>query len=280
MDTASPEERLSHLVVFTDLDGTLLDAEDYSFDRALSALGMLETREIPLIFCTSKTRAEVEPIRERLGNRDPFVVENGGAVYIPKNYFAGPFDYDAVTDDYLVIELGAPYPEVIADLERMKRETGVPLRGFSDMSVGEIAQRCKLTPLQAREAKRRKWDEPFMILEPEATNAVLASAEYPVVGGGRFYHLAASDKGRGVSVVMDLARRFWGEVTSVGIGNGPNDIPMLRAVDLPIMVGLGQDAAGRDDRLRRLRRIDETGPAGWNLAVTMLLAGEASVPAP
>ncbi len=279
MDIASPDGCRPCLIVFSDLDGTLLDEEDYSFDRAHEALRMLEEREIPLVFCTSKTRAEVVPIRDRLGNRDPFIVENGGAVYIPADYFAGHFDCDRMTDDYLVIELGTPYQGMVAALDRLKRKTGAPLRGFSDMTVDEVASRCNLAPLQARQAKMREWDEPFLVLDPKAIDAVMASVEIPVASGGRFYHLASSDKGRAVSVVMELMRRFRGDFVSVGIGNAANDIPMLQAVDIPIMVGTRGNDLGLDDRLRHLRQIDDAGPEGWKFAVTTVLEGFSSVSA-
>jgi len=55
------------LVVFTDLDGTLLDEETYSWEAAEPALAMLRERGIPWVMVTSKTRAEVEVLRERMG---------------------------------------------------------------------------------------------------------------------------------------------------------------------------------------------------------------------
>ena len=39
-----------HLLVFTDLDGTLLEYETYSFERALPAIRALKEKNIPLIF--------------------------------------------------------------------------------------------------------------------------------------------------------------------------------------------------------------------------------------
>jgi len=80
--------RKSSWVVFTDLDGTLLDHSSYSFEAARPALEGLRARRIPVVPCTSKTRAEVEEIRTRLRNRDPFVVENGGAALIPAGWNA------------------------------------------------------------------------------------------------------------------------------------------------------------------------------------------------
>jgi predicted mannosyl-3-phosphoglycerate phosphatase (HAD superfamily) len=51
------------IVIFTDLDGTLLDDSSYSFEPAHEALAEVRIRKIPLILCTSKTRAEKEAWR-------------------------------------------------------------------------------------------------------------------------------------------------------------------------------------------------------------------------
>lgn len=71
-------------VIFSDLDGTLLDSQAYSFQAAEPALLPLRKQGTPLVLCTSTTRAEVKVLRDRLHIRHPFTVENGGTIYIPK----------------------------------------------------------------------------------------------------------------------------------------------------------------------------------------------------
>jgi mannosyl-3-phosphoglycerate phosphatase len=82
------------LVIFTDLDGCLLDRETYSFEPAQAALRLIREKEIPLILVSSKTRVEIEEYRRRLKNGHPIVSENGGAVFIPKDYFSFPFSHE------------------------------------------------------------------------------------------------------------------------------------------------------------------------------------------
>ncbi|MCZ7625281.1 MAG: HAD-IIB family hydrolase [Candidatus Methylomirabilis sp.] len=100
------------LVIFTDLDGTLLDYKTYSFDPARDALEKVRQRGIPLVLCTSKTRAEVARYRQRLNNDDPFIVENGGAAFIPAGYFPFAYPYQRDVNGYHVIEYGTPLPQV------------------------------------------------------------------------------------------------------------------------------------------------------------------------
>ncbi|RMG01121.1 MAG: mannosyl-3-phosphoglycerate phosphatase, partial [Nitrospirae bacterium] len=98
------------VIIFTDLDGTLLRADDYSFSEAKEALSLIKRRGIPLVIVSSKTRAEIEVYREKLGNTHPFVSENGGGVFIPLGYFENT-DGEMV-DQYRLIRLGRRYEEL------------------------------------------------------------------------------------------------------------------------------------------------------------------------
>src|SRR6266545_4005865 len=108
--------------IFSDLDGTLLNPQTYSFEPAKAALQLVEQQGVPLVFCTSKTRAEVEYWRRLTENRHPFVVENGGAVYIPRRYFPFAVPGARQRDDYHVIEYGRPYEDLVASLHAASSE--------------------------------------------------------------------------------------------------------------------------------------------------------------
>ena len=66
--------------IVTDIDGTLMD-HNYDMTPALATIRMLQELSIPIIPCTSKTASEVRDIRSKIKLKDPFIVENGGAVY-------------------------------------------------------------------------------------------------------------------------------------------------------------------------------------------------------
>jgi len=75
------------LVIFTDLDGTLLDRKTYSWEEAVQALDSCRRSSVPVILASSKTGAEMEVIRRRLSLSDPYISENGGAVFFPVESF-------------------------------------------------------------------------------------------------------------------------------------------------------------------------------------------------
>jgi mannosyl-3-phosphoglycerate phosphatase len=263
------------LIVLSDLDGTLLDHTTYAFDAARAALERLHAARVPLVLCTSKTRAEVEPIRAALRNTHPFIVENGGGVYLPLDYF--PFEIKGAErrGGYAVISPGDPYAELTRALARASRATDVGVRGFADMTDDEVAAETGLTLSEARLARQREFDEPFVVLEPARAPELLAAIEREGkrwTTGGRFHHITgANNKAAAVRLLMALYRRQLGEVRTVGLGDAPNDAEFLREVDVPILI-----ASPRVERLRALvpegQVTSLSGPAGWNAAVLALLA--------
>jgi mannosyl-3-phosphoglycerate phosphatase len=268
------------LTIFTDLDGTLLDHATYSFEPARPALDALGGAGVPVVLCTSKTRAETERWRAALGNAHPFIVENGGAAFVPEGYFGPRVRYDKREGGYGVLEFGRPYAELRRVFASIRAATGLPLRGFGDMTVDEIAERCGFTREDAELAGRREYDEPFVGVGPADLGAVLraAAAEgLQIVTGGRFHHLVGgSDKGRAVRALRGLFEADGGPVRAIGLGDSPNDEPMLREVDVPVIVrrpGGGYSAAVH---LPGLIVAPYSGPEGWRETVLEILGGLAS----
>jgi mannosyl-3-phosphoglycerate phosphatase len=267
-------------VIFTDLDGTLLDSTTYSFAAAQEALTDLWTHDIPLIVVSSKTRAEIEPIRVRLRNHHPFIVENGGAVVIPTDYFPFPLADTVLRDGFDVVELGTPYRLLRAALKDIQGVTGRELRGYGDMSVDEIIARTGLARAEAELSKQREYDEPFVAEGPAVSEDRLAEAiaarGLRYTKGDRFSHLMGPhDKGQAVRYLIDCYRRVASRnregVRTVGVGNSLNDLPMLEAVEHPILVQRVDGSYEPGIELPRLIRAPGPGPIGWNRAVLSLL---------
>src|SRR3990167_7401295 len=252
---------MPNTIIISDLDGTLLDAAAYSFDAALPALNLLRARDIPLILCSSKTRAEMEAIRRQLRNDHPFVTENGGGIFIPKEYFSFPVEA-AESGGYRLITLGTPYVEIRRHFVRLREELGIRVRGFADMTVDEVAKLTGLSRDAARLARQRDFDEPF-VFEGAPDERFLRAIEASGLSWteGRIFHIMGRhDKGRAVSLLKSLyakklgevesiglgdiavsllkslyAKKL-GEVESIGLGDSLNDLQMLRAVDRPVLV--------------------------------------------
>lgn len=262
-------------VIFTDLDGTLLDP-DQSWHAARPALALCRRLGVEVALVSSKTRAEMEPLHRRLGLTSPFVCENGGGVYFPAGTGAPPAGARRA-GAWWRLALGRPYPQVVAGLRRLRRRLGWPMLGFSDLTPAGVSALTGLTPAAARRAARREFDEPFLLPDPAGADLARLEREagdegLTLVAGGRFHHLhAGPGKGAALELVLAWLRRRGALGPSVGLGDAPNDFDMLSRVDLPVLVASAESHAGLERRLPGLRRTSLAGAAGFNEAVLAIL---------
>lgn len=261
-------------VIFTDLDGTLLDSLDYSFEAALPALKLAKEMAVPVVFTSSKTRAEIEAIRKDLSNEHPFIAENGGGIFIPEGYF--PFTEEGMEkfDGYNIIRQGRKYPEVREGLKEISLGLKARIKGFGDMETEEISALTNLTPDMAGLAKKREFDEPFVFdgAPTEAEEMIKrALAKGLTIERGRLYHIHGDhDKGKSAVILKKFYRELFGRITPIAIGDAPNDIPLLKEAEYPVLVKKA-DGTYDDIELPGLIKAEGIGPRGWVKAVTGIL---------
>ena len=270
------------LIVVTDLDGTLLDFDDLSFDPARPALTMLRKLDVPVICCSSKTPSEIEYWRRKIGLSGPFICENGAAVFFPADQF------DSLTGElprrsrYIVKEIGLPKPSIRRVFEEVRRDTQIPLVGFSDMDLPTIRSLCGFrTTRQARASAAREYSEPFVFpaeaRNDRTINAVISRFRrrgLNVIRGRRFFHLVGNnDKGKAVEIMLGAYEAIGDRKTTViGLGDSKNDLEMLRVADIPVLV------MGKNRRYDKEVRTSvdpilagRPGPSGWNRAIERIL---------
>lgn len=274
---ANMMQATSQLLIFTDLDGTLLDSETYSYAPALPLINGFKDQGIPVIPVTSKTRAEVETLRQQIGLSDPFIVENGSGVFIPTS--GTPFDLPEGDDvgDYRLLLLGCQYVMARAGLKAIAQSLGRPLKGFGDLAVDQIQQLTGLSKADAQQAKSREFSEPFLTPKNVDASRLTEAVEemgFRVVVGDRFSHLIGGEAGKGATV-LQLRALYQSilppekTIVTVGLGNSPNDLDMLENVDRPIVIP-GKDGAHAQLRDRGWAIAPAPGPTGWAIAVRQI----------
>jgi mannosyl-3-phosphoglycerate phosphatase len=213
--------------VVTDLDGTLLD-HNYSWEPARSTLASLKQQGVLIIPCTSKTAEEVRAFRQDAGLSDPFIVENGGAIY----------GNNADGSEW-VVPLGAAHSILRPQLDELSQVLGHELVALEDLSEERGEALTGLRGEALASAQRRQWSVPFLTA-PEALREPLrqlaAQHELLIVQGNRMSHLLSggSHKGRAVEVLKQHLQQP--DVAVLGLGDSPNDLPLLEAVDQAVVV--------------------------------------------
>lgn len=269
----------SFMIVISDLDGTLLDASTYSHTAATAALEALKKKGACLVLASSKTRAELEPIRERLGHRGPFIVENGGALFVPPRFFSTSSAGAMSRDGYEVVQFGTPYSTLRAALKEIAAALTIEIQGFGDLSIEQVSKLTGLTHDEAMSAKQREYDEPIVLINDALIESVCREAAMrglTCTRGGRFYHLLGpNDKGTACRALLQRCRRqladSQGRLYTVGIGDSANDLPMLVTVDQPILVQRPDGSYDSTVHLPNLMHAPGIGPVGWNAAILNIL---------
>jgi len=247
-------------LVFTDLDGTLLDHDSYDHSPALPALARLRRLGIPVIAATSKTLAELDDLACGLGLAEPRIAENGSVIALP-----GQPRRVTITPP--------GYAGIRAFLAECRKRSGWRFQGFGDMSLEEIAAHTGLTPAQAARAAQRLSSEPLLWLggqqEMHQFCAHASAFRLRVLQGGRFLHLLGdTDKGRALQAVASS----WGmPVRSIALGDSPNDRDLLLAADVAIIIRRKDGSHLELPQHSEAIVTQAAGPAGWNQAINGLL---------
>ncbi|MEQ8463168.1 HAD-IIB family hydrolase [Coleofasciculus sp. E1-EBD-02] len=270
----------SFLIIFTDLDGTILDSETYSYQNAIPVLNTLKDNQIPVIPVTSKTRLEVETLRQSLQINDPFIVENGSGIFVPLDYHHLTLPKSNQCGGYYLHRLGCTYAEARLGLKKIATVINEALQGFGDMSEAEICHLTGLSSDEAKQAKAREFTEPFVTpkkVTSERLNEIVQDLGYRIVVGDRFCHLigAGAGKGKAVQWLVDSYQSAQpdAKITTLGLGNSPNDLEMLEAVDSPVIVpgnkGIHPGLSGKGWQVA-----PAPGSQGWAEAVRGVVLGD------
>lgn len=231
------------LIIFTDLDGTLLNQEDYDYKPALPMLEKFKQKGVPIIPVTSKTRAEVAQLQIDIGLSDPFIVENGSGIFVLQEDKRWLVSTENLQDNYYLKLLGCNYHEAREILKQISADLGETLRGFGDLSPKELQSLTGLPPEEVKLAQTREFTEPFITpknISAAAIEKTAAKYNCRVLVGDRFSHLISANSGKGKAVHW-LLKHYQSsnpnkKVVTLGLGNSPNDLEMLESVDIPFVI--------------------------------------------
>lgn len=250
------------VMVFTDLDGTLLDHDSYSFEAALPALEALAAARIPVVPVTSKTLAELEPLMAALSLSGAAIAENGAVIKLADGR----------------IDRATTRQEIMAVVAALPDEVRRAMRCFSDMSVADIAAATGLSPDAAALAAQREASEPFLwrgATTPEdaglrSLDTAVEEAGFCLTQGGRFHHIIPP-RDKADAIALLLAEQNPRPVVWA-LGDGPNDIAMLLAADRGALIANPHiDTQKHLPPDHNLYISAKTGPQGWRDAIATFL---------
>jgi mannosyl-3-phosphoglycerate phosphatase len=265
-------------VVFTDIDGTLTDIKTGELGEVKDLIRSLKNRNIPVILCSAKTRAEQIKIRRELGLTEPFIVENGGAIVIPKDYFGSLSDMPNHKEvkEYDIIELGKPAREIRLKLLNIRNQFKFKFIGVADLSIESLCHLTDMPPASARRMAQREYGETILQIDRRQQRRFAKVAEQSglkTIYGGRFFDVTiGNDKGKAVGIMINLYKKkyYKDNVKFFGVGDSQNDSTMLRLMDVPMLVQ-GPEGTWSNLNVKNIIKIPAIGPNGWKFAYNKVM---------
>lgn len=262
--------RSQRYLIFTDLDGTLLDHDTYSFEAALETLNKLHLQGHFVMPCTSKTLEEVVQIRDEIGITTPFIVENGAALVVPKDFFPSLPPGMTEVEDYYFKSFTKNSDHWVSLLNQHASNFDDLYQGFSQMSLQQIVQYTGLSEDAAELASKRRFGEPVKWFGDEQSKAefvaTMTAAGANILHGGRFMHVSGDcDKGSALIATTQLFERICGDYdfTSIALGDSGNDIAMLEAADIAVLIKSPAHPFPTITKTQNIYLSTQYGPKGW-----------------
>lgn len=258
------------LLVFTDLDGSLLDTHTLEWQPAAPWLMRLREAQVPVILCSSKTAAEMTQIQKTLELEGlPLIAENGAVIQLDSRWEGDP--------DYPRLVTGASAEEISRILETLRTDGGYKFTRFADVDERAIADWTGVNRSQAGLAKLHSASETLIWRDSDeqmtAFSDALAQYGLRFMQGARFWHVLDQQAGKDKAcrwLTDQYRQRERLDFTTLGLGDGPNDAPLLDSVDFAVVIkGLNrQGILLRDDRPGRVYHSQQEGPEGWAEGMT------------
>lgn len=254
------------VVIFTDLDGTVLNHHNYAYEAVLPLLASLKDKQIPVILNSSKTLSELQIWQSRLHLDTPMIAENGGVIRYQ--------DANGIQTKLI----GMPYEQIRSTLTHLREINNWDFEGFGDWTVADVMNHTQLRSSDAVLAKERQVTEPILWQDSEAHlntfKTALAIMGLELKKGGRFYHVMAKhDKADAMHYIENNLEILGlsGEVTTLALGDGQNDQSMLDFADIAIVMPA---ASGESLKIEGAIYAQTEAPNGWVESIQTALGNQ------
>ena len=139
----------------------------HHFDQFLAEAAQAQ---IPCVWMSGWTRAQLDEPRRRLEQNDPYIGENGCGVYLPEDYFHLKGSHTIRLGRYTCIPVAKPQPAAAEALEELSSDLDVAVVPLRKLSQRELSQNTGLPEKEAELIRLRDFDELFFFAGASETD--------------------------------------------------------------------------------------------------------------
>ena len=248
------------ILIFTDLDGSLLDKETFKFDVIKDYFKELVRNGIIIIPNSSKTEAELLDFNEQNNLDLSFITENGSSIHgLNKIHHNLP---DKIIISRTINEIRNVYEENIS-LDFKNKTTHI-----LELEI-EVQQKILGLPLdKIKLAIKRDHSLPIKFngteIEKKEFTKILKNSGLTIQTGGRIMNICDNvNKSKAMSKTIELINKeIDNEIITIGVGDNQNDIDMLKQSDYACLVKNDKFDSSLVN-IDNLIKSTEPSPRGW-----------------
>jgi len=267
--------------IFTDLDGTLLNHDNYTLGTIKNFINKIKLKN-HIIFSTSKTFCEILEINKKLDLNFPFIVENGACIFFPNKYSFSDFKNVKFFNhkSYLGYKLSELSPKIIENkLCKLQKKYDFSL--FSQLKFDHLSKITNLKKSSLINCTKRLftnpiyWNDTDEQIKAFILDVKKISKTYQISKGGRFYHLADNyNKGTALLKFLEIIKfSEKNNFKTISLGDSENDISMLEQTDYSCIVKREKVKISLKKNTNIYYSINKA-PDGWRESIEFVLKKE------
>ena len=256
------------IVIFTDLDGTLLHRDTFKFDTIKDYIKSLVSNGIIIIPNSSKTEKEIEKFNDELGIALPYISENGSSIHglnLINQNFPNKIILSREKEELLKI-FDIKVPEKIRNkcllISKMSKKKQEEIFGQKDDELKDVLNRNYTLPFLFNGEKQEK----------NRLLKILNNNSLTLQEGGRVSNLCDNvNKLKSMKRVIKVLKKTENKIKTIAVGDNFNDLDMLKNSDVPCLVFNDQFKLDQIN-INNLEFSNKSSPEGWADVIKMALA--------
>ena len=231
-------------LIFSDLDGTFLNHDDYSYSNLKKFISKIK-KQSEIIFTSSKTFCEMVKLYEKLNICFPFIVENGGCIFFPQDYLnfklvdQNFFEHE----NYLGLQIGRNnLNKSKNNIKKINFSENFKFSFFSELNDNELIELTNLEAKNVEDSKKRQFSDPIYWKDTKIKLQIfkkkLKEKKITVSEGGRFLHFNLDcDKGKAVHKFLKIYKKHKSKnILTISLGDSENDLSMLELTNYSCII--------------------------------------------
>jgi len=258
----------SSILIFTDLDGTLLNRDTFKFDSIKTFLKELKKRNIIIIPNSSKTEDEIIEFNNEASFQFPFISENGSIIH-NLNFLSNEFP------EKIMLAKNIHEIRNIFD-KNINQDLKSKCKVISSLTMSEQTKIFGLPENKLKQVYKRSCTIPIIFegnnKEKLTLKKILLKNGLDLKDGGRVINLGdrinKADAMKKITQMLETKFKYKPKI--IAVGDNHNDLEMLQNSDIPCLVK-NDKFLKKNLKIKNLIISKQAAPEGWVEIVKLAL---------